>query len=264
MDGACPSVLGNMTFEGTGVYLGNSVYATSIPGIGYKIHTPLGANPVPVDWPKTLYNRYQSMVYEHIVVIDLVKTGSIGHGGTLSGEFARWAFAGKTYFSYQFTGSITVKPMSPTCTVTTPSIVVPFGNISKTVFSGVGSTSGSRSLNIRLLCKGGDAGTSTPVHVTLTDATNPANRTTSLSLTTASTAGGVAIQLLKDNVVLGYGADSDAADNANRWSAGASAASTNVGGVFFDIPLTARYVQTGTVITPGSANGKATFTMSYQ
>ncbi|WP_410913395.1 fimbrial protein [Pseudomonas sp. SIMBA_068] len=30
------------------------------------------------------------------------------------------------------------------------------------------------------------------------------------------------------------------------------------------VPLAARYVQTGSKITPGSANARATFTMSYQ
>ncbi|MNO06732.1 F17a-G fimbrial adhesin precursor [compost metagenome] len=75
-----------------------------------------------------------------------------------------------------------------------------------------------------------------------------------------STVKGIGIQILKDNVVLGYGPDSSAAGNTNQWSAG----TVKQGQASMIIPLQARYVQTTARITSGSANANATFTMSYQ
>jgi type 1 fimbria pilin len=92
----------------------------------------------------------------------------------------------------------------------------------------------------------------------LTDLTNPANESDTLSLARGSTASGVGIQVLSGTTVIKYGPDSAAAGNTNQWQAGSTGNGT------FNIPLTARYVQTGPKVTAGSANGLVTFTMNYQ
>ncbi|MGH8053779.1 MAG: fimbrial protein [Stenotrophomonas sp.] len=56
----------------------------------------------------------------------------------------------------------------------------------------------------------------------------------------------------------GYGPASTSASAQNRWLAG-----TAQDGQFV-IPLTARYVQDGPTVEPGSANANATITFSYQ
>jgi len=101
---------------------------------------------------------------------------------------------------------------------------------------------------------------SAEAHVTLTDATNTGNRSNVLTLSPDSQAKGVGIEVLKGDTVLAYGPDSNATGNLNQWHAG----TISTGMSTFSIPLTARYVQTDPVVTPGSANGRATFTMSYQ
>jgi len=111
-----------------------------------------------------------------------------------------------------------------------------------------------------LQCSGGDPNTSTNAYVTLTDATNPTNTSQVLSLTPTSQASGVGVQILNGTTVLGYGPDSAAPGNTNQWYAGNIAVGTSR----FTIPLSARYVQTGATVTPGTANAQATFTMSYQ
>jgi hypothetical protein len=58
------------------------------------------------------------------------------------------------------------------------------------------------------------------VGVTLTDATNPSNTSTTLNLSPDSTATGVGLQILKGSTPIAYGADSPAANNLNQWSAG--------------------------------------------
>jgi type 1 fimbria pilin len=118
----------------------------------------------------------------------------------------------------------------------------------------VGATTGSTPFNLALNC---DPGVN--VAVTLTDATTPSNRSSTLTLTADSSASGVGYQISYANVPVLFGADSAAVGNANQISVSSS---PTAGGVF-TVPLTASYIRTGTVV-PGSANARATFTMSYQ
>ena len=141
-------------------------------------------------------------------------------------------------------------PRKPTCRVSTPSLAMRLGEVSIRQFDGIGSVAGSTTETISLECSGG-TGAALDVSVTLTDQSNPSNRSDRLSLAAGSTATGVALQLLHASQLLSYG-------EPNQWLAG----STDNG--VFQIPLTARYIQTETLIRPGTANGLATFTMSYR
>lgn len=141
-------------------------------------------------------------------------------------------------------------PRQPTCRVSTPSLAMRLGEVSIRQFDGLGSVAGSTTETISLDCSGG-TGAAVDVSVILTDQSNPANRSDRLSLAAGSTASGVALQLLHNSQLLSYG-------DPNPWLAG----STDNG--VFQIPLTARYIQTETLIRPGTANGLATFTMSYR
>lgn len=81
-----------------------------------------------------------------------------------------------------------------------------------------------------------------------------------LTLSPGSGATGVGVEILSGTTVLGYGADSNVLGNPGQWKAG----TVSPGASVFSIPLTARYVQTDDVVTVGTANARATFTMSYQ
>lgn len=148
-------------------------------------------------------------------------------------------------------------PRKPTCQVSTASLAMSLGEISVRLFGGIDSVAGTTTQTLTLDCSGG-TGASLDVLVTLTDQTNPANRSDRLTLTTSSTAVGVALQLLHNGQVLRYGEDSGRVGNLNQWLAG------NTDNGVFQIPLTARYIKTQTFIQPGTANGLATFTMSYR
>lgn len=76
----------------------------------------------------------------------------------------------------------------------------------------------------------------------------------------ASNATGVAIQITRLDTPLKFGQNSAAAGNTNQWFAGSAV----FGQGKLDIPLKARYLKTAAQVTPGKANGAATFTMSYQ
>ncbi|MGN4077959.1 fimbrial protein, partial [Burkholderia gladioli] len=86
------------------------------------------------------------------------------------------------------------------------------------------------------------------------------NTSTTLSLTRDSGASGIGVQIRRDDTVLGFGPDSAAVGNTNQWHMG------NIvqGQAALRVPLTARYVQTAAKVGAGSANARATFTLSYQ
>ena len=255
--GSCSSGLFRIDFVGSRTYQGNNLYDSGIPGIGYRLKFTSSGSCTKVLWPSSCTDSWAGVMGTHSLLVELVKTGPITSGGTLSGVFAEWKVGAEQYLRYSWRGSVIVKPVIPTCKVATPSIPVPLGTIPAGKFSGMGSTSKSESFNIALQCSGGDAGRTTDIHLTLTDQTVPSNRTAVLSLTSGSTAQGVGIQVKSGTTLISYGPDSAAQDNPNRWYAGAAANGT------FQIPLSASYVQTGAVVKGGSANGRATFTMSY-
>ena len=153
-----------------------------------------------------------------------------------------------------------IRPLVPACKVTTPSVAVPLGRIPTYAFKGVGTTTNSQPFEIRLQCSGGTQGAVTRMYMTLTDGSNWANRSAVLSLSSNSKASGIGIQLQRgtDDSVISYGPDSSQSNNPNQWFVG------QFGNDAVTIPFKARYIQTASQVTPGAADGLATFTMSYQ
>ncbi|VWB76213.1 fimbrial protein [Burkholderia stagnalis] len=254
-----------------GVYYRQQI-GRPIPGSNYLYSTPIPGVGISFQWAES--NRFWDS-YDYIgasrdymqippgrissLRIYLIKTGPITSGGVISGELGRmYSEAEGPLLSWRFGGGIVVQPQVPTCSVTTPAITVPLGSMPASTFTGVGSVSSSKPFNIVLQCSGGETGTVTNVYTTLTDHTNPGNVSDTLSLASDATATGIGIQVLNGSTVIKYGPDSSATGNTNQWKAGEAGNGT------FTIPLTARYIQTAPKVTPGMANGLATFTMSYQ
>lgn len=261
----CTGGLGTSPRTGVGSTGPFNTYKTSIPGIGLRFSTSDPSAPANIKgfWPLSVNYGTQTSIdiytYPYSIKVELVKIGEIKAGGTISGEVAAAYFKGTFKFvSYVVTPAAQIQLAIPTCKVTTPSIGVFLGNVSASSFKGVGQTSAAVPLNISLTCSGGATGVNANVFVTLTDQARPSNVSNTLSLNAASTAKGVGIQVLNGTTVINYGPDSNVVGNKNQWKAG-----TTANGVF-NIPLMARYVQTETTVKPGSANGRATFTMSYQ
>ncbi|WP_423369618.1 fimbrial protein [Burkholderia sp. LMG 32019] len=256
-------LLTNTYVTGIGTLGANNIYPTTIPNIGVRILAPNGKFfPFVDNFPPW---RTVSWSTGYPPKIQLIKTGNITAPGVLTGAYARYtanSAAGQTLVEYQFASPVIVTPRVPTCNVESPSsIPVPMGRVmSATTFSGVGSTAPPQSFSIKLRCSGGDLETTTRAFVTLTDAANPGNTSKTLSLSRDATATGVGIQILKDDVVLGYGPDSSAAGNTNQWYAG----TVKQGQVGMSIDLQARYIQTAPKITAGRAPAAATYTLSYQ
>lgn len=244
----------------TGALVGDGItYTSGIPGIGLRIKYPgnrhfpmrgaIGGTFVPSS-PGTFY-------------LYLVKTGQITAGGTLS--FAEVAEARTApehgdypFVTYQLAGSVEVMPRKPTCTVASTHLQVPMKPVLQRSFTGVGSTSEAVPWALELNCGGGPDGSTVAVSGVLTDATAPTNRSATLTLSQSSTARGIGIQVLRNGRLVPYGPDSDASGAQSQWSAG------NASNGAFRIPFTVRYVQTRSRVDAGTANGNATFTLSYR
>ncbi|SIT35709.1 putative fimbrial protein [Paraburkholderia ribeironis] len=252
----CSDGYGTVVETGVGTY--NSTYqtfSTNVPGIGVRLQD-INKTPLPVNissWA-SLTNLAGGTVAPFYVQI--VKTGPVTAGGSISGNIVKFLAQNGTYpmMYVYFTGPIIINPTIPTCAVTNPQITVPLGSVAASSLASAPQSS----FNIGLNCSGGASGVTASVYTTLTDQSNPGNVSNTLSLTSASTARGVGIQIQNGPNVISYGPDSKTIGNTNQWLAG------QTGNGSFTIPLTARYVQTATSITPGTANGIATFTIGYQ
>lgn len=242
----------------TGAYLGNNIYESGMDGIGIRAYsyadrpfdTYMDKLTLPLDSPPWI-----------TVKLQLVKIGPITGKGSLTGTFGRVVIpdAGNfVWMTMRFTSTVTMDSGTPTCSVSTPVVPVTMPKAQAHMFTGLGSVSDAQSFNLGVKCVGGSAGTSVGVYAVLTDQSTPDNVSNALSLSSDSTASGVGVQILHGSNILGFGPDRKGQDVENRWFAGTARAGD------FTIPLSARYVQVGSPVTAGSANARATFTLSYE
>lgn len=248
----------------------NDVYQTNIPGIGIRYQvTPrcLGSTS-----PATLTNNSIQSVCTLTLMGDLnnglgwnvypslVVTGAIPAGGTVLTTVPTvvvgWQMPGQAEQGQAnfYTGAASGTIVTPACTVTETAKSVGLPPVlTSSMASGVGAVAGTQSFSLSFMCSAG-----ANVYMTLSDAVNPANRTTTLALASDSTAKGVGIQVLNTaGSPVTFGADSSASGNPGQWLIGAS-----VNGPL-NVPLSARYIRTGAV-SAGSVKALATLTMSYQ
>ncbi|WP_419235998.1 fimbrial protein [Serratia fonticola] len=162
-------------------------------------------------------------------------------GSLILGHTGNWAYP---EVPVNITGmSVTVLA----CSLTTPTVAAPLGNVYATAFTGVGSTTGNVDFNLGLNCAPG-----TKVNVTMNGTQNTDTANTSvLALTGAGSAGvakGVGAQILYNNTPLNIGTR--------------LLLKTTAGGIE-TFPFKARYYQTLNNVLPGSANATATLNITY-
>jgi type 1 fimbria pilin len=252
----------NSYFGGNGTP-SNNIYPTSAAGVGLRITVAKGALPS-LDSHTAGQNVGLTTFFKGMT-IEFIKTGDITAVSSITGTIASIRVetnSGQELLRIYWATPVVIRPTVPTCSVATSMLNVSMGMVSSNMFSGVGSTSrGGIPFQLQLACSGGSTGTYTNAYITLTDNYNQGNVSNMLSTQSGNgAASGVGIQILKDGGVLNFGPDSNATGNTNQWFAGA----VYQGRTSFSIPLTARYVQTQSLIIPGSINARATFTMSYQ
>lgn len=264
-----------VTFAATPATLASGyddVYRTNVPGLGvrYKLTDGLGTDcetlPVTVTNGSTRVTCHEmhgsdtpGQDFRITVSVQFVKTANrtIGMLRTIPALTATASAnnqAGSWPWGSVVSGSASGLFANQACTVITTAVAVTMPPARVKDLPSVGSTAGDKPLSLTLNC---DAGVR--VYATLSDATEPFNTGTTLSLTPDSSAQGIGYQILFAGNLVAFGADSAVAGNDNQFPVTSSSVS---GGAVY-VPLTARYLRTGAVL-PGSANAAATFTMSYQ
>ncbi len=130
------------------------------------------------------------------------------------------------------------------CSLSDSTINVDMGIVAGTKFTGVGSTSESKSFTIGLDCVVG-----TKVNITLDSPTPEAGFVGTTALSAGSTASGLGIQITDTG-------DAPIQFQQSKYVGEATSS-------FMTIPYKARYIQTDSTITPGTANGLMTLNIDY-
>ncbi len=257
--------------KGYGTYVtdldGKRVYKSNIAGIGYAIGVRMvnGCGEGLERWingttsPDNPNHRlycavngiFSTQPMKHKAVINFYKTASTTGSGTMSRDWAGSFILRNNQSSWQEEstfgfGAVQVENLS--CTLGRTSIEVGMGQVQVGAFKGPGTSppdDRTKTFSIPLQCAKG-----TSINLKLDGAVVDAKQGTLKLDASASSATGVAIQVLYDDkpVELGTGFKWQTADTEGTYS----------------IPLKARYLQTGNSIIPGVANGSATFTLTYQ
>mgnify|MGYP003946056023 CR=1 FL=1 len=254
----CPQVATVTTAEISGGKLVPgyaSTYETGIPGIGIQFRA---AVPGMSNTQLAPFNHSTTgMNASFNAGVTFVVTGPVGSGSVAGNKLPAmtWRTAqGSQRISYVLSVSGTLTVAGTTCAVRDASLRVSMPPVTTSALSHVGSTVGEKSFSIDLdRCTQG-----LKVYLTMTDVTDPSNRSNTLRLDSESTAQGIGYQITHDSLPVGFGPDSAIAGNTNQWYAGQPS------GDILSIPLTARYVRTSEKVIPGPANARASFTMSYQ
>ena len=241
---------------------GGRIYTTNLPGLGIQLGGQLsGSAGVSSGWIGFAGNvdgnvnqgifGSTSGVFraaEGAAAVTFYKIGDMSSGvltqqvgSLILGNVGNWA---QPEVPVNITGmSVTVLA----CSLTTPTVAAPLGNVYATAFTGVGSTTGNVDFNLGLNCAAG-----TKVNVTMNGTQNTDTANTSvLALTGAGSAGvakGVGAQILYNNTPLNIGSR--------------LLLKTAAGGIE-TFPFKARYYQTLSNVLPGSANATATLSITY-
>ncbi|MDR5838930.1 fimbrial protein [Caballeronia sp. LZ034LL] len=246
----------DVTVTGTLVPGYSNMYQSGVEGIGVRFYvtsdykSQLVTVPVSQSYAVPVNNTVEQDVRADFIVTGPVKSGTTLNLPSMQIKFSGSCFPTVTY-TQTLTGNTTVT--GNTCSVTTPSLNFQLPRAYSKDLASAGATTGDTVVPLDLNCPAG-----VKVGITITDAVNPANRSSSLSLAPGSSAAGVGMQILNGTTAVSFGPDSAAGGTVNQWIAGTSA------GGAMRVPLTARYVRSSGTLVLGSVNGKATFTMSYQ
>ena len=244
----------------------NSVYATNLDGIGVTFRVNLknivsfkGTGCDEAIYILTDIKQYDCEIHTNATEsFDI--TGSVvfvkTKNETQAGKITTIPIVSTNFFvsgGYNFSGpplwngTSNVVTSSVGCQLSNGNIQVPFGNIDSTSFQNTGYTTTAHSFSVDLTC---DAGAN--INVTLRGKQNPDTSNTSvlaLSDTDSGTAQGVGVQILYDDKPLNID---------EKVPIKQSAGGEEV------LPFSARYYQTKSEVTAGTANTVATLDLTYQ
>ncbi|AZF20921.1 fimbrial protein [Pseudomonas sp. R3-52-08] len=183
-------------------------------------------------------------------------------GPVSSGTITAFPAANVIYSDKKTRGVMDIKiSTAPTIKASTcdvdGSIDVKMPDIGLNRLTEIGSVAGRTPFNIGMNCD-----PSISVHMVITDAQNPGNTGSVLTLSNDSEARGVGYQILRENSPINFGPASSIAGALNQFKV---VSSTGSAGGRYLIPFYIQYHRTASSRPGvGTANANAVFTMSYQ
>lgn len=239
-----------------GIFSGQSsitgVYNTNVAGVGIR-YKNIPSNWLPYDqninannWLSSLTPGVSTTPYELIKIGDI--TGGTLNIGTLMNVSMIDSDGGVEYPLLKFVLTSSTTIVDSGCTVLTPNINVPLGDVNKSLFTRIGQTPKSQTFTISLQCNIGAR-----LNYTLEGTKSTETSVTSvLALTnygSPDVATGVGVQILDSGTPLILGQPKFIKQSS---------------GTQENLSLTARYYQTKSTVTTGLANATATLNLTYQ
>ena len=238
-----------------------TLFPTSIPWLSYQVLYPDSSH-ILQSYPNELVNGGYTFSIGY--ALQLVVTGTVTNGGTLSGQLGVWQMIYYTCAQYNNGGNCPtpqwVAAMNPLATFLTSSVtfvpgtckaavnptVVTLPTVYASAFPGTGTTTGQTPFNVQLTCSG-----KANLAITLAASNPQAGATGVIAPTNGSGyAQNVGVQLL------------DGSGNPVNFSTAISAGQTTNGA--FNVPFYARYYQIAPGATAGQVTATATYTLTYQ
>ena len=242
-----------------------NVFATDVAGVGIRVYRDSGQ--IQAYYPHTLALGSSSGVNlaGGMFRVELIKTAAQTGSGVIApnGRFTTYYFDGEgersPVLTSTFKGSGTTV-VSATCQVQAGSrnIVVDFGSVPRTTFTGVGSRAVDRDFDIQLTCQGSNLALyQSAVGIRLDATQDGSNRPGVLALSAgANRATRIGIEVVQRD---------GTAERELRFGEAVNLGRTVVGTSTLTLPLRARYIQTvAGAVGAGTANGTATFTIEYR
>lgn len=249
------SIYGITEEVGVLVWAGDTRYATARPMSGNNWTNVFNQFCTTTSQGYSVYVRPVILKRNTSSVIDIPYTtiGSIRIRNMSGGTYY-----GKTEFTFSLTNMSIINGAKSCTWINGASQInanIPLNTISLMSIPFVGSESQGGGGRLSLRCPAGVS-----VFATLTDATEPSNTGSILTLTQDSTATGVGLKIYKNNdtTPLSFGPPSPIKGNLNQWKLSTGTETTP------SVVFRASYVNTDGSPTAGSVKGIATITFSYQ
>lgn len=242
--------------QGTEVPGYDHVFTTAVPGVGIRLSRYFDEASVtyyPHD--RTTVNDFSNFQEASRFQVELFKIANVtGNGPFSQGTYTLYyspADSKSVLTTFLLGEGITIITSSCSVDLGSRNILVAFGKVPQNNFKGMGTTAGDRNFSIKLNCKAGQNAQNT-VMLRMDATADPSNQQGVLRITQAGsgTAGGVGIQVI------------DGKQQAVKFGDAVEVGLSKDGS--YVLPYTARYYQTGDKVTPGKADGTATFTLDYK
>ncbi len=262
--GSCTSSgssIGEM-LQGAPSALDSRIYTTNVDGIGVRLSRRLEANNQVVYYPHSFqYSNTSLRLSEGYFRVEVIKIApATGSGSLAAGRYTNYYMDGSGPGRPMLTSSLSANAItivSSSCQVDAGSrnIAVDFGTTSVSAFGGPGSTLNEREFAIQLRCAGPTMGQDL-ARLSFSYASDSSGAPGVIRIDDdEQAASGVGIQLLD-------GRDNGAINNGEVVDVGVVVAGDP--NQVLNLPLKARYYQTGPVVNAGRTRALATFTIEYR